>query len=89
MGVPGYRQAAGSQGISGTQLTQANHTGLDAVPADAFTLTPASPLVLNGSISNPNTGEFGDHVVYQIEAGTTAASGASAQETWTWRYDET
>jgi hypothetical protein len=85
----GYRQATGTQGQTGTQLTQANHTGLDAAPVDAFTKTSGSPLALNGSISNPSTGQFGDHVVYQIEVGTTASAGATTQETFTWRYDET
>ncbi len=85
----GYRQATGTVGQTGTQLTQVNHTGLDAAPVDAFTKTDASPLALTGSISNPSTGEFGDHVVYQLEVGTTAGSGATSQETFTFRYDET
>lgn len=85
----GYRQATGTVGQTGTQLTQVNHTGLDAAPVDAFTFTAASPLALTGSISNPSTGEFGDHVVYQLEVGTTAGSGATSQETFTFRYDET
>jgi hypothetical protein len=85
----GYRQATGTVGQTGTQLTQVNHTGLDAAPVDAFTLTAASPLALSGSITNPSTGQFGDHVVYQLEVGTTAASGATSQETFTFRYDET
>jgi hypothetical protein len=70
-------------------LTQANHTGLDEAPADVFTFTSASPKALVGTISNPGTGEFGDHWVYQTEVGTTAVPGATAQETFTWRFDET
>lgn len=85
----GYRQATGTAGTTGTQLTQANHSGLDEAPADIFTFTSASPKSLTGSISNPTTGQFGDHWVYQTEVGTTASPGATGQETFTWRYDET
>jgi hypothetical protein len=90
----GYRQAGLSgediEGDTGQVLNQTNHTGLDAVPADIFGWTEAAPLSLNGSISNPNTGEFGDHFVYQVEVGPTANPGATpAQETIYWKYDET
>jgi hypothetical protein len=85
----GYRIATGTPGTTGTQLLQANHSGLDEAPADVFGFTSASPKALTGTISNPTTGEFGDHWVYQIEVGTTAGPGATAQETFTWRYDET
>ena len=85
----GYRQATGTPGTTGTQLTTGNHTGLDAAPVDLFTFTSGSPKSLTGSISNPNTGEFGDHWVYQIEVGATAGAGATNQETFTWRFDET
>jgi len=85
----GYRIATGTPGTTGTQLLQANHSGLDEAPADLFTFTSGSPKTLVGTISNPSTGEFGDHWVYQIEVGTTAVAGATAQETFTWRYDET
>lgn len=85
----GYRQATGTPGTTGTQLTQANHTGLDEAPADVFTFTSASPKALVGSLSNPATGQFGDHWVYQIEAGTTASPGATGSEVFSYRYDET
>jgi hypothetical protein len=85
----GYREAVGVVAISGTQLTLLNNTGLDAAPVDAFTFTTGVPLALSGSITNPSTGEFGDFVVYQTEIGITATPGATAMETWTWRYDET
>lgn len=84
----GYRQATGSAGDTGTQLTTGNHTGLDGSPADAFTYSAGSPLAVAGSIT-ATTGEFGRFVVLQIEVGTTAGPGASAQETITWKYDET
>lgn len=85
----GYRQATGTQGVSGTQLTQANHSGLDAAPVDVFSFTVAAVLVLAGSITNPSTGQFGDHVVYQIGGDSTTPFGATPQETFTWAFDET
>lgn len=85
----GYRIATGTPGTTGTQLTAVNHSGLTGAPVDAFTYTSGSPLSLTASISNPNTGEFGDHVVYQIVVGTTASPGVSGTETFTWRWDET
>lgn len=85
----GYRQATGTAGETGLQLTEVNHDGLDAAPADAFGKTSAAPLTLVGSISNPDTGEFGDHVVYQVEVDQTAGTGATSAETFTFKYDET
>lgn len=82
-----YVQATGTEGTTGTELTAGNYTGFTLGNADAFTYTSASPLSVTGSTST--TGEFGDRVVYQIEVGSTAASGATAQETFTWRYDDT
>ncbi len=84
----GYRQATGSTG-TGTQLTTGNHTGLDATPVDAFTFTSGSPLALTGSLSNPSTGLFGDHVVYQLAVASTASPGVTPSETFTWKWDET
>lgn len=83
----GYRQATGTLGQTGTLLNQTNHTGLDAAPADCFGKTSGSPLALNGS--QTGTGDFGDFVVYQIEVASTASPGATPQETFTFKYDET
>ena len=85
----GYRQATGTAGTTGIQLTQVLHTGLDEAPVDVFTYTSASPKSLVGSISSPSTGEFGDHLIYQIEVVSTAGPGVTPSETFTWRYDET
>jgi len=87
----GYRQATGTVGQTGNQLTQAAHTGLVGTvePADAFTYTSGSPLALAGSTTTTTVDGFGDFVVYQIEVGTTAGPGATAQETFTFKYDET
>lgn len=83
----GYVQATGTAGTSGTQLTTGNYATLAGAPVDAFTYTSGSPLSVTGTTSA--TGQFGNYVVYQIEVGTTAASGATATETFTWRYDDT
>lgn len=83
----GYTQATGTAGTTGTQLTVGNYPTFTLGNANAFTYTSGAPLSVAGSTSA--TGQFGDRVVYQIEVGTTAASGATAQETFTWRYDDT
>lgn len=84
-----YKQATGTLGDTGVQLNTSNYTTLTAAPADVFTFTSGSPKTLSGSISNPSTGDFGDFFVYQLEVSTNAGPGASAQETFTFRYDET
>lgn len=82
-----YVQATGTTGTTGTQLTTGNYSTLAGAPVDPFTYTSGSPLAVTGTTSA--TGQFGDRVVYQLVVGTTAASGATAQETFTWRYDDT
>jgi hypothetical protein len=82
-----YVQASGTPGTTGTQLTTGNHAGLSGAPVDAFTFTSGSPKSLTGSTSS--AAKFGDLMVYQIEVGTTAASGPTASETFTWKYDDT
>ena len=83
----GYTQATGTAGTTGTQLTTGAYATLAGAPVDAFTYTSGSPLSVTGTTTT--TGQVGDRVVYQIEVGTTAASGATATETFTWRYDDT
>lgn len=83
----GYVQATGTAGTTGTQLTTGAYATLAGAPTDAFAYTTGSPLSVTGTTST--TGQFGDRVVYQIGVGTTAASGATATETFTWRYDDT
>lgn len=81
-----YTQASGTAGTTGLQLTTANYATV-TTPTDAFGFTSASPLSVTGTTTT--TGQFGNYVVYQIEVGTTAASGATASETITWKYDDT
>jgi hypothetical protein len=82
-----YVQATGTPGQTGIELTVVNHTGLTAAPVDVFTFVVGTPKSVTGSGSS--VGDVGDQFVYQIVVGTTAASGATAQETFTWKYDDT
>lgn len=81
-----YVQATGTAGTTGLQLTTGNYSTV-TTPVDPFTFTSGSPLSVTGTTTT--TGQFGSYVVYQIVVGTTAASGATAQETFTWKYDDT
>lgn len=85
----GYREAGGTPGDTGTQLTTGNHTGLDATPGDVFAYTSGSPLSLVGTMSNPSTGDLGDFMVWQMVVASTASPGLTPTETFTFRYDET
>lgn len=84
-----YDQASGTVGTSGDELTTGNYTTLTGAPVDVFTFDSGSPKSISGSLTNPTTGDFGNLFVYQAAVGTTASAGASAQETFTWQYDET
>lgn len=90
----GYVQATGVTG-SGTQLLAANYPGLTpSTPVKPWTsggsnYISSSPLTVAGSISSPNTGDFGNFVIYQIEVVNGASPGATGSEQWTWAYDET
>jgi len=86
-GASTYVQATGTAGTTGNQLTNANYSGV-GTPVDAFTYTSASPLSVTGTITS-TTGDLGNFVVYQTEIGTTASPGATGQETFSYRYDET
>lgn len=81
-----YVQATGTPGQTGTQLTTGNYASLSTDPVNVFTLTTASPAAISGTTTS--TGDLGDFFVYQIEVGSTAASGATASETFTWKYDD-
>jgi hypothetical protein len=89
-----YVQATGTPGVTGTELSHANHAGLIDLGSgvyvkDAFSFTSASPMSVDGEIKGPNTGDFGNLVVYQVVVGATASPGATPGETLTWKYDET
>jgi len=82
----GYVQATGTPGTTGDPLTKASGS-LREEPVDVFGLKVGSPLSLTGTTIA--TGDFGDFFVYQIVVGSTAVSGATAAETFTWKYDDT
>jgi len=84
-----YIQATGTPGDTGTELTQGNHAGCLTDAVDGFTYTTGSPLAVDGSISNPSTGQFGNMVVAQIEVFAAAGAGEITDETMTYKFDET
>jgi len=84
-----YSQAYGTVGDTGVALTQASYPGCLTEPVNGFTLTSGSPLAVDGSISNPTTGDFGYFVVSQIEVYAAASAGEITDETLSWKYDET
>lgn len=84
-----YVQATGTAGTTGDILNTTNHTSLAGATSDCFGFTSGSPKTLTGSISNPSTGDIGHQAVYQLEVADTAGPGATSQETFTWKYDET
>ena len=82
-----YVQATGTAGQTGIELTTTNHASLGTDPVNVFTYTSGSPKSLTGSSST--TGDIGHFFVYQMVVDSTAASGATASETFTWKYDDT
>lgn len=85
----GYVQATGTAGTTGNVLNTTNYSTLAGATSDAFSFTSGSPKTVSGSSTNPNNSDVGDFVVLQIEVGTTAGAGATAQETMTFQYDTT
>lgn len=82
-----YVQATGTEGETGTELTTGNHANLSGAPVDVFSFTSGSPKAITGTTSS--TGDVGDFFVYQIVVASTASSGATSSETFTWAYDDT
>jgi hypothetical protein len=82
-----YVRATGTAGTSGDQLTTSAYSTLASSPGNVFAYTSGSPLSISGTTTS--TGDLGDLFVYQIEVADTAASGATASETFTWKYDDT
>lgn len=82
-----YIQATGTPGETGNQLTTTAHSGLSTGIADVFSHTSGSPKTLTGSTTG--TGDFGQFFVYQLAVSTAVVAGATATETFTYRYDET
>lgn len=74
-----YAQATGTEGTTGDD---ANLT------TNIATYTPASPLSLTGSISNPNTGKVSQFLELQVVISDAAGPGILSSETAGFRYDE-
>lgn len=83
VGIGAKTYAAGSYVNPATQ-GQAQVAGL----TDIFTYTSGSPLSVTGSISNPNTGLFGDIINLQMNVANTASQGTTGSETGTFSFDE-
>lgn len=85
-----YKQASGTTGTTGDQLTSSFYTSSlnPSVATDAFAKTSAAPISVNGSIGTV-TGDISDFVVYQVAVISTAGPGVTTAETLTWTYDET
>ncbi len=82
-------QATGTPSDTGTALSTANHVGCLTAPVNGFTYTSAAPLAVDGSITNPTTGDFGFFVVSQLEVFSYAAAGTATESGLTWKFDET
>lgn len=82
-----YVQASGTAGQTGLELTPDNHSGLSKEAVNVFMFTSDSPQSIMGAANR--TGDAGDFLIYQIVVGATASSGATASETFTWKYDDT
>lgn len=83
-----YVQATGTAGTTGLQLTTGNYATLSGAPVDVFGHTSGSPKSVTGSTSSTSS-TFADLFVYQIEVASTASSGATGSETFTYLYDDT
>lgn len=86
-----YVQATGMTGSTGDALNTTNYgTTLTTATPPAFTMyTSGSPLSVAGSVSAMTTTALGSLVVYQLTVTMGASAGATAQETFTWLFDET
>lgn len=82
-----YTPASGIPGQTGLELSLSNCPTLTSEPVDIFSFTPSSPKNLTGSAAK--TGDVGQFLVYQIQVGSAAQTGATAQETFTFKYDDT
>lgn len=88
-GANGYGTDIGLNALTESGYTQPIILGAaDAGGADAFGFTSGAPMIISGSIDNPDTGEFGHYLKLQATVGTTATQGTKSAETFTFEYDE-
>lgn len=82
-----YTQAAGTAGSSGCVLNITNYPDLCSGGASRlFLYTSSCKLTVAGSTTT--TGSFADRVVFQLQVESTAGAGNTAEETFTWQWDE-
>jgi hypothetical protein len=86
-----YTQATGSTGVTGNTLNTVNYPTLSSTPVsdNAFTYDSGTPLTVDGSLTGPATGYFGDFVVSQFSLAATATPGVLSSEIITFQWDET
>ena len=82
-----YIQATGTPGQTGTELSTNTYSTLSAPPVDVFSFSSSFPQNIPGSTSQVS--DLGSFFVYQIQVASSASAGATASETFTWRYDDT
>ena len=81
-----YAQAVGTEGTSGSALS--NHTHLRTSVTGAFNYDSGSPLDIDATVTGTTgTGEIGDYVLLQVTVADTAGAGASTTETCSYQYD--
>jgi len=86
-----YVQATGMTGSTGDALNTTNYgSTLSPTTPAAFTMyTSGSPLAVTGSVTTMTQTALGSLVVYQLTVTMGASAGTTAQETFTWLFDET
>lgn len=83
-----YTQADGVAGSSGSLLDLTNYPNIaSGGTSPAASRTSSCKLAVAGSIAAA-TGAFGDRVVFQLSVDNTASPGNSAEETFTFEFDE-
>ena len=80
-----YEQATGTQGTTGDELV-ANHSGITA-KTDFFTYTSSNMKTVDTSTITGDPA-YSKLIIVQQAIASTASSGVTSSETFTWQYDE-
>lgn len=89
-----YTEPTGTEEETGDVLNTTNYPTLEAAPVDIFGWTSGSPKALDGSLTNPDTGDVGvaedDYcfLVIQLAASSAVAEGLSNAEVLTVVYQD-
>jgi hypothetical protein len=87
-----YAQATGLVGTSGSTLSTAGYSGIQLTGSSGVLtqFTSSTPYFMSGSFANGAApADFGGFMVFQIWVGSTANPGATGQDQFSFRYDET